>query len=1154
MSRGNDVRCNLPDAIVGIGGAGKKIVFELFKEGTNDRFEHEWLLREAIEPRGDDQLPGTQAYVIDTAKEEQAEDEKHVREINDRVKAYASSEFDVSPGTLTTEVTYLNPLDHTSNKYKSSAGLSRPVTVNEIVDATELNAWWLEQSPHLLNEEENFLSGVNRRRAISKALFHASRTRASPYEAEGLFNITTSSGNPEVSLVVSLGGGTGSGMFIELAKELNQRDIEVDLFAITPGRTEESRYTANAHAALSELEYLSISSENRNPFRGIILLPYAPAKDLHEVDRFQEAVVHTIVGYQNLDPVQQKNKIEQDTHTYAPFTIAAPQTLRFDVGEARILKEQIDDWVESRMQLLDVESELYDAAEEYITTQFDGEEPTAVLQDIRDLTPPPHAEYSILDEDANQLYGRIEELLSFLEMREVDQVGYDTCSYWAEELRTWITEERDELDEEATHGEEYQTIVMKTSSLGHLEANIKPPEEKFKSDPDQQVIEEYIQRELQTIYRRAGLLIVAEAIDDETLSEGVRMILDKEMTNVPGANALRRRQRELNNTVQETKTNLACFAALIDQDNEELDSQHQLAFENDWQRQTEQIKDDWVAQAEPSFEHLVALDSHRDEIETLLEEFASELDNTVVEIEQTDIEVRDTVPLGFDRLDRLNNLLEAAGIDPIPEDDIDSIRRNLQRAAKAKSYWLEAQEGGGILESLTGLIGGSNGDDLQTDYANLRREISNSRFVDINRFDTQFEVDIDTDAIERLFPDPAAERTRLVDELVTDFAEQLDTILMDTNLVLPQQMDELYNGTIDLGQYLPGDTADQQAQLRAELEGEVRVDSLDSLPVIEDAFEAAIIDPIEGVIDELAAELEHYQHQHKRYQRCVQLIEQTSREYADTTVPSSTPEFNIEQTKSQDFTYFKRGEVSDKARFMQEDKDISETTIWEDESAIIRRALDEFVTNSLNPPHMPLRERTLETGGEDGQLYTQHQVVTIFMSRELDTEMGARRRTLQRIEDKFRGKMILPHGNDGYRAKQLGYGDDWDLTQVSFITGVFLDNITDVSKANGYKSTYEQQRESLVEDIRVRHVHGLDGTDKSIAPNQGEAGFVARRDLFDLGNPDEKNLISSGNEERIRDAFLDKISIETFNSTLTIGRDRRPQMEFEPETNPRADE
>lgn len=73
-------------------------------------------------------------------------------------------------------------------------------------------------------------------------------------------------GKTKVVVVCSLSGGTGSGMFLDLAYSLRKWDsnIETEAFLILPSFTENrgSRYLANAYAALLELNYFSAQTSS----------------------------------------------------------------------------------------------------------------------------------------------------------------------------------------------------------------------------------------------------------------------------------------------------------------------------------------------------------------------------------------------------------------------------------------------------------------------------------------------------------------------------------------------------------------------------------------------------------------------------------------------------------------------------------------------------------------------------------------------------------------------------------------------------------------------------------------------------------------------------------------------------------------------------
>jgi hypothetical protein len=1133
-SDNNGDEFHLPDAVVGAGNAGKRVVYKLF--------EQDWVQHEALRP----DTPGMEGYIVDTATQEQNEDEPEVEEINNRLESYAEGEFDLRPDLMETGLTYINPLDGTTNKFVSSDGLTRKQQVKKVAESADplINSWWLEKSKHLLSENESYKSGVNRRRALSKALFHVSELQSDPFSE--LFSANYSS----LTLVLGLGGGTGSGLMIDLAKRLNEENIDVHLIGIIPNsKQEEKKYTANAHAALSELEYLRVS--NKSPFETMTLVPFTPAESLNDKERFDEAVAQTVLAHRNLEYDDQLSKmaLNGESHRYAPFTIAVPQIMRFEVGQTREIKQKIIDWIDDRNDFLAEEAEVYDDVESFITSSFSGEPPAETLKSARAMGSPGHEDFGLTVGDAQSLRDRLDQLINLLEMHEINNVGFeDAAEDWRETLNQLIKNELAELDEdEVTPRFRDQTVIFgATSSVFNLDQS---PEEKYRFDSDLERFEKYIRSELENIYRRATLLSVASTVKDEALQEGIRDALTKDVTNVAGQSDLNQARKKHRNQESELREDIETLDLLTG-------NATGGGISEDLSSQLSDAKQAWKRKAQEPLQNLVTIDQSQEELQDLINELDEEVDRAIKRInEWTSPEEFSENPLQFDKFDRLNELLNGVGLDSISEK---KVQRQIGYAASAHRIWLEAHaDSKGVVEHtltvVNDLVGG--GDDeqaaLQRQYETLRGDLDGA-FLSISQFNQQFSASYN----ETYFGERKDKLRRRREEIVDSVSDALRSTLNETSVRIPETIVARWNGDDTPDFSTTGDQTHYPERLRTELSDSVHHHDYGALiegltvastqgnepvdNIVHQAVNAKFVEPAESKRKTLVTEAAAKSDQAAIYDRIIQIIQDDSTSFAEVDNPGQEPEIEYSRSYDPEYTYIRETPVEDQQTVINKD-DLVEADLLKTDYRSVKKALGtEFIDNTLTSPMLPLNQKNISS---ENATYDEHQLMTLFMSRIFETEKksgGELGDLMDDIEQKFRGSVNVPEGDDGYFTKRVGHGDNWDITMVSFLTGVFLDNISEVwDRQSGYCTTYQNQEEELTEDIRIRHTHGLDGRDADIAPDPGYGAFVRRTDLFNLSNPADAATIVDTNEEALNNLFLEKYDTQLFESTIDLDIDTR---------------
>ncbi|RZN14086.1 MAG: hypothetical protein EF812_06345 [Methanosarcinales archaeon] len=354
-----------PGRIFAIGGAGKELVYTML--------ETEWVLREILRPKFSRSM--INITIVDTAIDEENYDRTKIEQIKKmigKIEEEYSSEIsstdkelgriDIEYKLITKEMVLQSPFDLVGigDDIKQSTGAS----VWWIND-DQLGEDWLAKVMSYENFSElNFSKGVYRKRAVGKAIYYKAL-------AGRLFDIDLLT-STKIAIIVGLGGGTGSGMAFDLAKKLKniQPTSNITLFGVLSTLRESIDEKANSFAMLSELEYASLNRDT--PFKDIVLVPMEvtqyPGKQRasheHEIllRQFDETFSYTLISHYN-NPAQ---SLFEDLPNFAPFVIASPQLVRYNVESIKHIKDEIIETFNDKKTSLATEGRLYATIEKFI--------------------------------------------------------------------------------------------------------------------------------------------------------------------------------------------------------------------------------------------------------------------------------------------------------------------------------------------------------------------------------------------------------------------------------------------------------------------------------------------------------------------------------------------------------------------------------------------------------------------------------------------------------------------------------------------------------------------------------------------------------------------------------------------------------------------
>lgn len=146
-------------------------------------------------------------------------------------------------------------------------------------------------------------AGIGKNRRAAKAIYEYHRERRIVKGAIGdfVFDIARDTDSKDVFLITSLGGGTGSGVFLDFVRDLKAEMVRKSVskniigIGIMPSyyMDEDRRCAANGYVALKELNYLLKSDEN--PFFAFILMSiYQPGRIKKNLKLAQDEVTSAL--------------------------------------------------------------------------------------------------------------------------------------------------------------------------------------------------------------------------------------------------------------------------------------------------------------------------------------------------------------------------------------------------------------------------------------------------------------------------------------------------------------------------------------------------------------------------------------------------------------------------------------------------------------------------------------------------------------------------------------------------------------------------------------------------------------------------------------------------------------------------------------------
>lgn len=354
----------MPDelTVVAIGGCGKKLISNLYT--------HEWFLKHYLTDGKRLTL-----FTLDTDTNQRKDDIKRSENVEAKVGEIQKTNSQMGGSVKS----YHYHLPDLANVERVSSLTSKEITeqVKKRRERPLVDVWWMNDPDYGFDYQmlkkvdknivDDFGGGVHRRRAISKAVFYKAIT-------QGGEQFPSFQGHGPVALIVGLGGGTGSGMFIDLAryiKEKRGQESKIWLFVVLPAASEGEKEQLNAAIALSEIEYLNMKDDKL--FNYIIVSSLSPTGYVDGGDRKQEVIeFDSAFPYMFINsfylPTADISAIVDAKKDYSGFIFADSHVIEYPVENLRSLKKGFEDVIDSFSGIAQNRSKTLKEVSDFIAT------------------------------------------------------------------------------------------------------------------------------------------------------------------------------------------------------------------------------------------------------------------------------------------------------------------------------------------------------------------------------------------------------------------------------------------------------------------------------------------------------------------------------------------------------------------------------------------------------------------------------------------------------------------------------------------------------------------------------------------------------------------------------------------------------------------
>lgn len=1044
---------HLPDTVLGLGGAGKRLVFETLCQQSGDGGY--WFLEELMSERNRD-LGRVNFFTLDSATKEVKDDRPIVEEIDDAID-------DIKEENRRNDVrnypdvnhTYVNIGEDISRVFQNRTTFINVGEVRQRLGQTDLTHWWLGRDD--LRSGMDFNEGVYRRRARSKGMYYAAKQGGQSIE-----EMIAAAGS-EVAIVTALGGGTGSGMFIDLARELNADGVNVTLFAVVPNSEEGAERRANAHAALSELEFLQLTDQN--PFAQMILLPFEPVAEKNEPkaheEEFVEAFPYTFLSFYNLDNNAKHNTLECAGSGYHPFTVAVPQVLRYNTAHIEQAKADLDSFLDDKEELQEQEIELYDAIEEFLVDNYD-EVADAVAELEDDLVSIP-VESRVGPVGRNILQRRLDDLRTLTELDTFDQLDCRAPP----EFRSLLS------DVENPDG----TVVDEIRDL-EQQRNYNPPDV-AEDGPDMDgQLETVLDAEIDAVVKKARVMELSERIPDTDVRDHLVRDLNRvtDADEAAGPDQLKAERSRLRTEKRKDEEKMEAVDARIDDVTDAIESELETL---------ERTVSDAVDQLE-------TIESRESELIEAASEVDDELETIETQINRAS-DPDEVKRISFDAAPAEFDALSEVGVADPP--DLSRATVHLTKA-RAEALAHDADGDTGILDRARDWLDDTQGQH-QEQYEGYARSLrgQSDEYGQIaslpawNRRSepVSFEIDVESAIEERI----EERRIELLGEVADAYVDVVDRLTENEDL------DESARSSLS-------DVSPSVGSVRGMVDHEE--------PLL-DRIEATLTDAALGDArtrrEELESEIERKEAGIETYGNALEFYMEhndvTGYAADESALRDRLGDIGVDDSDDRlddDFRYVRRKDPREVHQLLG-NRDIRSDEFWSEERGEIREAVEnEFIGRNVlqSTKFLGLNKTDNDLASDDRTSaqsgYDEHRIFPVFMSRMFEegrnVDFDIRREFTEGEGITFNLEGTQESENDTYRENVVQNGGPWDIGVTVFVGGVFLDNLKAMKRNGSLPGAYDYQSSNGSDPIRLHHSWGLGGEDRS-GRHDCDGGIYVRR-------------------------------------------------------------
>ena len=1043
---------NFPDRIFAVGGAGKAIALELLQS--------EWVIEELLEPRPNP--PSLTITIIDTAEGEENSDRETIREIREHISEKEAELRDASngrTGSIDVEYKLITEDIHLSGSIDLLGDDAVPRIANG--NGMDEKNWWI-QDRHI-NENLDFAKGVVRKRGLGKAIYYKAYA-----EDDQISSYIDLPQKGKVAILAGLGGGTGSGILIDMARHLQerQRTAEITLFGILPNHTEGIKENTNAFAALSELEYNAL--QDNSVFKDRVLVPIDPTdfdgktgnriqteKYLRELD---EAVIYLLSSYYNTQNLEDPFA---DTPDYAPFTIGIPQVLRYNVEAINEARDRFRDVLNTKEEALQTEDEIYSKIDRFLTKNYDDSDIESGLRDL----------------DRTDLEERLEKVKTWLNFDLFQELEYLSVEMFSEIVADAEDESSDVMEQIDIISGSIRAVDTTGQQTGTF------------VDTIDEHLAEVLEQDLSQIAFRKEILERRKVIDDNRVRDAVEYLLGIGDSGTAAGVKLQRLEARLEDLDDQKERAEADLEETIEELEQVRDQQSS---------EIERRTSEFMRNIEGDIQKLqqIDVDNVHSELATLQSELDTFRQYVVNAASEAELEQIDDSTI-VNTINRLMDSLERVGIDISEERR--QITSSLSELKRTKQAYLVMNQDESLGESILPWKSSTEEakNDAHKDFRMQRNKLGEKNVFEVSPPGGNFAAEVTYDG-QHILDELERTEQELQTTVINTLQGQVDNV--------PQQQQKRLDNTLS-GEQVPVDNVREVART---------------------VFRQAVgeTDDLEAEKAELESELGDIERQSEIYQPAIELFQEVNNLRETWSSKSAAFEQQLSKhdgeteqslsTEEEEYVYVKNIKPNDIFRATGS-SNLADSDMFsnDEENQRLRSNLEELAKNTRNQQYAGLRRRKIS---KDRSRYDDLKIRLAVTSPAI----GAVDPQTLDFEEMFRGAYDL--GASGKRVEspftswQKDIGGPWDISMSVFITGVFLDNIRKVVQADGYYAGYQQRADELGDSILVHHSYGLE-----------EGYYVRRKNLLNMESQDDIEFYLR-DDASIREDLLDDY-IEITNHT-----------------------